>query len=411
MTAICLYFQVHQPYRLKWFWPNDSRNYKGELKDLYFDRPLNEYTFKKVAGKCYWPTNKIILELINRFKDQKRKFKLSYSLSGTFLEQCEKWDPNLLETFRRMAESGCVEFLGETYYHSLVSLFEDKTEFREQMKMHSKTMKDVLGVKTKVFRNTELLYHDDIASEAEKAGFKAIMTEGIERILEGWKSPNYVYKRRGGDIRVLLRNYRLSDDIGYRFSSKWWEGWPLTAEKYGAWLSAAPGNTINIFMDYETFGEHHWEDTGIFWFLKALPGEILKWQNLEFMTPSEVIEKYNPVGELTVPWYETVSWADMERDPTAWLGNHMQHLCFSEMKYLEKTVKESKNPELIAIWRMLLTGDHYYYMCTKGWGDGDVHCYFSHHGTPYDAGINYLAILSDFKGRLLKHITSGRRKQ
>jgi len=313
------------------------------------------------------------------------------------------WDPNLLDTFKQMAKSGCVEFLCETYYHSLVSLFEDRTEFIEEVNMHRDTIKDILGIKPQIFRNTELLYHDGIAEEIEKMGFKAIMTEGIERILEGWKSPNYIYKRKGGTIKVLLRNYRLSDDVGYRFSARWWSEWPLTAEKYAAWLSSAPGNTINIFMDYETFGEHQWEDTGIFYFLKALPYQILNWNHLEFSTPSEVIEKYPSVSEITVPWYETVSWADMERDPSAWLGNHMQHLCFSEMKSLEKKVKETKNQDFLKTWRYLLTGDHFYYMCTKWLGDGDVHKYFSHHGNPYDAGINYLSIVCDFKEKILKY--------
>ncbi len=400
MTSICLYFQVHQPYRLRWFWPDG--NLSDKLEERYFDTALNEWTLHKVAGKCYWPANNTILWLIDQFKSEKRKFKLSYSLSGILLEQCERWDPDLLETWKQMAESKCVEFLGETYFHSLVSLFEDRTEFIEQVKMHSQLMKDLLGVKPKVFRNTELLYHNELAKTIEEMGFKAIVTEGIERILEGWKSPNYLYRRKDGKIKVILRNYRLSDDIGYRFSAKWWEGWPLTAEKYASWLSGTPGDTINLFMDYETFGEHQWEDTGIFWFLKALPHQILNWQHLEFNTPSEVVEKYYAKGEINVPWYETVSWADMERDPSAWLGNHMQHLCFTQLKGLEWQVKDSGDKELLRIWRLLGIGDHYYYMCTKGWGDGSVHEYFSHHGTPYDAGINYQAILSDFKEKVLK---------
>lgn len=401
MASICLYFQVHQPHRLKWFWPENGKGQKRELFDVYFDRPLNKYTFEKVAKKCYHPTNKIILELIDQLKGQKKKFKLSYSLSGTFMEQCEEWDKDVLEEFKQMADSKCVEFLGETYYHSLSSLFEDRTEFIEEVNEHRKAMKDLLGVKPNVFRNTELLYHDDIAREVEKLGFRAIMTEGIERILEGWKSPNYIYKPRNSNLKILLRNYKLSDDIGYRFSSRWWNQWPLTAGKYAAWLSATPGDTINIFMDYETFGEHQWEDTGIFWFLKSLPYEILKHENLEFATPSEVISRYESIGEIRVPWYETVSWADMERDASAWLGNHMQQICFSEVKSMEKIVKKSRNPEFLRIWKCLLTGDHFYYMCTKGWGDGDVHCYFSHHGTPYDAAVNYMAIIADFKEKVL----------
>lgn len=403
MTSVCFYFQVHQPFRLNWFWPDTGVNWKGSLTDLYFDRGLNEFTFKKVAGKCYHRSNDILLSQIDRFKNSARKFKVSFSLSGTFLDQCERWDRDLLEKFKQMAESGCVEFLCETYYHSLASLYEDKTEFIEQIKQHQQVLKDLLGVRPKVFRNTELLYHNDIGKEAEELGFQAIMTEGIERILEGWKSPNFIYRRHGGKIKILLRNYQLSDDIGYRFSSRWWNEYPLTADKYATWLSATPGDTINIFIDYETFGEHHWEDTGIFWFLGSLPQEILKWQNLEFSTPSEVVDKYQPVGEINVPYYETVSWADLERDASAWLGNHMQQAIFNQMKRLGDLVKESGNDEFIKIWRYLQTGDHFYYMCTKCLADGDVHKYFSHHGNPYDAGINYLTILSDFKERVLRY--------
>lgn len=410
MTSVCFYFQVHQPFRLNWFWP-DNGGPGGNLTDRYFDKALNEFTFHKVAGKCYHRANDIILSQIDRFKNDKRKFKVSFSLSGTFLDQCEMWDKDLLEKFKQMAESGCVEFLCETYYHSLASLYEDKGEFVEQVKQHRQTIKDLFGQKSKVFRNTELLYHNDIATEVEKMGFDAVMTEGIERILEGWKSPNYIYQRHGGKIKVLLRNYRLSDDIGYRFSSKWWSEHPLTAEKYSSWLAASSGSTINVFIDYETFGEHHWEDTGIFWFLGSLPQEVLKWEHLQFATPSEVVEKYPPVGEINVPYYETVSWADLERDASAWLGNHMQHLALNQIKQIGKLVKESGNPEFLRIWRYLQTGDHFYYMCTKCLADGDVHKYFSHHGNPYDAGINYLAVLGDFKEKVLRYMLENGKKK
>ncbi|MFH1788822.1 MAG: glycoside hydrolase family 57 protein [Candidatus Altiarchaeota archaeon] len=400
MTSICLYFQVHQPMRLRWFWPGDASLPKSRLEDRYFDHQLNEWTLHKVAGKCYHRANEVILNSIDYFKGERKKFKVSYSLSGVFLDQAERWDPDLLEEFKQMAESGCVEFLCETYYHSLSSLFEDRTEFIEQVRLHEQAIKDLLGVKAHVFRNTELLYHDGIAEEIEEMGFSAIMTEGIERILDGWKSPNYIYKRRGGRLPVLLRNYKLSDDIGYRFGAKWWSEHPLTADKYSAWLAGTPGETVNVFMDYETFGEHQWEDTGIFWFLGSLPGEVLKWDHLEFATPSEVVEKYHPRGDISVPWYETVSWADMERDASAWLGNHAQRLNFENVKQMEKLVKASGDPEFLRIWRYLLTSDHFYYMCTKSLSDGDVHNYFSHHGNPFDAGLNYMAIASDFKEKI-----------
>ena len=410
MTSVCFYFQVHQPFRLNWYWPENSKSHKGPLSDLYFDSRLNEFTFRKVAGKCYHKANDIILSQIDRFKGQNRKFKVSFSLSGTFLDQCERWDKDLLEKFKQMAESGCVEFLSETYYHSLSSLYEDRAEFVEQVRQHQQAIRDLFGQNSKVFRNTELLYHNEIAKEVEGMGFKAIMTEGIERILDGWRSPNYIYKRKDGNIKVLLRNYRLSDDIGYRFSSKWWSEHPLTADKYAAWLSSTPGSTVNVFIDYETFGEHHWEDTGIFWFLGSLPQEVLKWQNLQFATPSEVVEQYPAVGDIDVPYFETVSWADLERDASAWLGNHMQHMAFNQIKELEKMVKQTGNGELLKIWRYLQTGDHFYYMCTKCLADGDVHKYFSHHGNPYDAGVNYLSVLADFKQRILAYLNEAGKK-
>ncbi|MBD3261759.1 MAG: alpha-amylase [Candidatus Altiarchaeales archaeon] len=402
MTSICLYFQVHQPYRLKWFWPHaDSEE---SLEQRYFDTGLNEHTYKKVAGKCYWPATQNILANVEALKDGDRPFKVSYSISGALIEQIERWDPDLLELFRSLAQTGCCEFLCETQYHSLAGLFDLRDEFKKQVELQRKSIKKIFGHKPEVFRNTELLYHDGIAEEVEKQGFKGIVTEGIERILEGWKSPNYVYTPRGlNKIKVLLRNYKLSDDIGYRFSAKWWDGWPLSAEKYASWLSASPGDTLNIFMDYETFGEHQWQDTGIFWFLDALPHKILEYPHLEFNTPSEVVDKYVPRGDIKVPWFETISWADMERDPSAWLGNHSQHLNFTELKRLEDPVKKSKNKEFLRIWRMLGISDHYYYMCTKGLGDGSVHEYFSHHGNPYDAALNYHAVLSDFKEKVLRY--------
>lgn len=400
MTSICVYFQVHQPYRLRWFWPDETR-YKS-LEEKYFDNQLNEWTLNKVAKKCYWPANKNILNNLDRFKGERRKFKLSYSISGVFLEQCERWDPDLLETWRQMADTGCVEFIAETFYHSLSSLFDDCGEFKEQVKLHQQTLKDLLGVTPRVCRNTELLYHNEIAEAVKELGFKATITEGIERLLEGWKSPNYVYRAKDSDLRVLLRNYKLSDDVGYRFSAKWWEEYPLDAEKYASWLSNTPGETINIFMDYETFGEHQWDETGIFCFLDALPEKILNHEHLEFNTPSEVVDRYYAVGELNAPWYETVSWADMERDASAWLSNHMQHLNFAELKRLHDPVLKLNDPEMTRLWRMMQISDQFYYQCTKCMADGDVHCYFSHHGTPYDAGINYHGVISDFKEEVLK---------
>ena len=401
MTSVCVYFQVHQPYRLRWFWPNGD--HKNGLENYYFDNGLNEWTLHKVAKKCYWPATKNILANIDRLKGERRKFKVSYSLSGIIIEQMERWEPDLLDLFKQMGKTGCCEFLCETRYHSLSSLFEHREEFIEQVKDHRQMIKDYFGQKAAIFRNTELLYHDTIAKEIEELGFKAIMTEGIEKILEGWKSPNYIYTRKDGKLKVLLRNYKLSDDIGYRFSARWWDGWPLTAEKYADWLSWSREDTINVFMDYETFGEHQWEDTGIFHFLDAMPGKILEKANLEFNTPSEVVDRYYPRGEISVPWYETVSWADMERDASAWLGNHMQHLNFARLKEMEYDVRVSGNEEFKRVWKMFQISDHYYYMCTKGMGDGSVHEYFSHHGNPFDAAINYHAAIMDFKEKVVRY--------
>ncbi|MFQ6063767.1 MAG: glycoside hydrolase family 57 protein [Methanosarcinales archaeon] len=394
MASICIYFQVHQPHRLRWFWPGDQLH----GFDRYFDNSANKEIFNKVANKCYWPTNNIILELIDRYKD----FKVSFSITGTLLNQCEKWDPDLLETFKQMANSGQIEFLDETYYHSLASLFEDKTEFKEQILQHRDSMRSLFGYTPKVFRNTELLYNNSIAKIAEELGYKAILTEGIERVLE-WRSPNFVYKAKNSNIRVLMRNYRLSDDIGYRFSARWWEEYPLTAEKWATWASGVEGEVLNIFMDYETFGEHQWPDTGIFQFLRAFPEKVLE-RRLSFITPSEAVQKYNPVAEIDVGDFSTISWADIERDTSAWLGNDMQRRCFEEIKLLKPYVKKTQDQELINIWKTLQTSDHYYYMCTKWMADGDVHSYFSVHASPYDAAINFMAIVMDFKEKVFEKL-------
>jgi len=411
MTSITLSFQVHQPFRLATFQPNGEIGNK-EIFQYYFNHGLNKWVFDRVTQRCYLPTNTILLELIDNLKKEKRKFKVSFALTGTFLELCEMYNKDLLETFKQLVETKCVEIIGETYYHSLASLFESKDEFIDQVEMHRQAIKDLLNFTPKVFVNTEMIYNNLIGKIVEDMGFKAIFTEGAERIL-GWRDPNYVYLRKfcfPGDpkpenrIRILLRNYRLSDDIGYRFSAKNWNEWPLTAEKFTAWLNATPGQCINLFMDYETFGEHHWEESGIFWFLKALPYQVLKYGNLEFSTPSEIIKKYEPVGEIDVFEFSTLSWADMERDTSAWLGNRMQQICFDELKNLEKAVKKLNDEEMKRIWRLLQTSDHLYYCCTKWWNDGDVHKYFSCFPTPQDGFINLMSIISDFKARVLAEL-------
>ncbi|KXS43869.1 MAG: Alpha-amylase [Methanolobus sp. T82-4] len=395
MRSVCFYFELHQPHRLKWFWPD--KRISGFNR--YFDNDINKEIFRRVSEKCYLPANQTILELID---DTSGEFRVSMSVTGTLLSQCESWGGDVLESFRDLAQTGCVEFIDETYYHSIAALFESRQEFIEEVKEHRRVMSELLGITPEVFRNTELMYNNTIAGAAAEMGYKAILTEGIERVLGG-RSPNHVYKAKSSDIAVLLRNYKLSDDIGYRFSSQWWEEYPLTAGKWADWVSQSSGETANIFMDYETFGEHQWTDTGIFEFLRAVPGEVTD-RGISFLTPSQTIEKYSPAGEIDVGDFSTISWADIERDTSAWLGNDMQRRCFEEAKLLEPYVKASGDKELIKIWKHLLTSDHYYYMSTKWLGDGDVHSYFSIHESPYDAAVNFMAVMMDFKEKVFMEL-------
>ena len=289
MTDICFIFEVHQPFRLNRNFHRDllarQSVTKEDLFNLYFDNGLNRYIFDRAAEKCYFPSNSIILEQIDRYKKDLKKFKVAYGISGVFLEQCELWNPDLLDSFKELAKSGCVEFLDQPYYHSLASLYGiDRSEFVEQIKMHRKLMKDLFNYEPTVVENTECLYNNAIAKTVEGLGYDATVTEGVERIL-GWRSPNYVYRAKDTGLRVLLRNYRLSDDIGFRFSSTWWEAWPLTAKKYASWLATTPGHAITLFVDYETFGEHHWPESGIHEFLRWLPGEVIKWDHLNWCIP------------------------------------------------------------------------------------------------------------------------------
>ena len=405
MTDIVLIFEVHQPYRLKrsFFWENLilKRLEKREFLNYYFDQKVNRHVFTRTCDKCYFPANQILLGLIDRYRMEKRKFKVSFSISGIFLEQCEMFNSDLLESFKQLCETGCVEFLSQTYYHSLASLYPEREEFIDQVRMHKQTMRDLLGYSPKVFENTELLYNNVIAKTIEKLGYRGIFTEGVERILYG-KSPNYLYvPKECGKIKVLLRNYKLTDDIGFRFSAKWWSQWPLTAEKYASWLAAAKGQCINIFPDYETFGEHHWPETGIHEFLRHLPSEILNWQHLQMSTPTEVIEKHSAVGEIDVHELGgTVSWADLERDASCWLGNTMQWAYYTSVRRLEPLVKEIEDEEFLRIWRYFQTSDHFYYMFTSGGGPGEVHSYFSPFTYPADAFVTAQSAIFDFESRV-----------
>ena len=400
MTDICIIFEVHQPFRLNRNFPKDllSKLNTKDLFELYFDMDLNREVFNRIAKECYLPANRIILDLIEEFKNEDRRFKVSFSLSGIFIEQCKMWNPKILELFKEMVSSGCVELLCQTYYHSLALLLSE-SEFVEQVEMHRQTIKDIFNYEPCVFENTECIYNNNVARIAERLGFKAVVTEGTERIL-GWRRPNYVYKAKDSSVNILLRNYQLSDDIGFRFVSQGWKEWPLTADKYACWLASTPGDVIVIFIDYETFGEHYRRESGILEFLRWLPKEILKWKNLSFCTSSEAITNHKPVDTLDVPENNTVSWADLERDLSAWLGNTLQKSSFSLLKEAEPLLKSIRNEELIKIWRYLQTSDHLYYMSTKKGGSGDVHSTFNPYFSSVEAFIIFIRILSDFQARV-----------
>jgi alpha-amylase len=392
MTSVCLYFEVHQPMRLNHFSVFSIGNNNNPYS--YFNDKLNYEIFSKVARKCYLPTNNLLLDLINRFDC---KFRVSFSLTGTFVEYCERYMPEIIDSFKALFKTGAVDMIEETYYHSLSSLYDEMDEFEEQVKMHRQMIKKMFNYKPKVFRNTEAIYDNRIAKKVAEMGYKGMLTEGTEKVLQ-WRSPNYLYKPVNANIKVLLRNYSLSDDVGFRFSAKFWPGHPLTADKYANWMSRCQGQVVNLFMDYETFGEHHWSETGIFGFLSHLPGEILKHKNLDFVTVGEAVERYEPVGEIDVPW--AISWADEDRDVSTWLGNDMQKACFNELKNLGKKLKYKGDKELLDTWRRLQTSDHLYYVSTKGLQDGDVHAYFSPYDSPYEGFINYMNILQDLKHKI-----------
>ncbi|MBQ1191019.1 MAG: glycoside hydrolase family 57 protein [Bacteroidales bacterium] len=390
MKSICFYFQVHQPFRLRTF-----RFFDIGKRNDYFDDLQNEWICRRVAQKCYLPANELIGELIEQTE---RRFKVAYSISGVALEQFEAYCPEVIESFQRLARSGCVEFLCETYYHSLASL-KDESEFLFQVDKHKKKIEALFGQSPKVFRNTELIYSDQIGAMVAKMGFKAQIAEGAKHVL-GWRSPNYLYKNYPNeDMFLLLKNFQLSDDIAFRFSQHSWEGFPLTCDKIVSWLNGVESpDCINLFMDYETFGEHQWKETGIFEFLKRLPFEVFEQSDFDFVTPSELISRYEAKDLVSSPL--PMSWADEERDVTAWLGNDLQDDAFEQLYSLSEEIHASKDEKLLNIWRRLQTSDNFYYMCTKWFSDGDVHKYFNHYDSPYKAYINYMNVLSDLRLRL-----------
>ncbi len=389
MLNICFYFQVHQPYRLRHYQFFDIGN-----NHHYFYDEKNGAVLCKVANKCYLPTNKLLLDLLKKYPE----FKVSFSFSGVVLDQFAHYYPEVLDSFKALVDTGKVELLGETYYHTLAFLF-SKDEFKEQVKQHDKKIRQVFGVKPTILRNTELVYNNELAQCAQQMGYKGVLVEGADKIL-AWRSPNFVYKPVNTKIKLLLKNYRLSDDIAFRFSDKSWAEHPLDVNKFTKWINAIHGNgtNVNLFMDYETFGEHQWKDSGIFDFISHLPGELLKHPDNTFSTPSEIIEKYDSVAELDIPFY--VSWADVERDVSAWLGNDMQRTAIEKLYGLEKDIKKLGDSQLLHDWRKLQTSDHFYYMCTKWFNDGDVHKYFNPYDSPYDGFIYFMNAYKDLQQRI-----------
>ncbi len=391
MVSVCIYFQVHQPFRLRRYSVFDI----GKNHD-YFDDKKNEEICRKVANKCYLPANAILLELI---KKTGGRFKCAFSITGVVLEQFEKYTPEVIESFRRLSETGCVEFLSETYHHSLSYLY-SKEEFKSQVSLHKQILRRLFDTEPKVFRNTELIYNNELANFIEKMGYKGILAEGADHIL-GWRSPNFLYTPvTCKKIKLMLKNYKLSDDVAFRFSNKGWKEWPLTADKFVQWINAVNGNgeVVNLFMDYETLGEHQWEDTGIFEFLRHFPDHILRHPDNDFLTPAEAVARYDSKSELDI--HNFISWADIERDLSAWLGNDMQKNSLQELYRLEKNVMSSNDRKLIDDWRKLTTSDHFYYMCTKWFSDGDVHKYFNPYDSPYESFIAFMNILNDIIARL-----------
>jgi len=383
--SICLYFQVHQPTRLRLY-----RFFDIGKDSHYYDDYANRTILKRVASKCYLPMNALLLDAI---KSAKGRFKVAFSISGSALEQFDRYAPEVIDTFRALAETGCVEFLSETYYHSLASLASEQ-EFEQQVLRHKAAIEKYIGVTPKAFRNTELIYSDAIGAKVRDMGYTTMLTEGARHIM-GWKNPNFVYNNDfRDDLKLLLRNYSLSDDIAFRFSDRNWQEWPLTAEKYLGWIKYSEGDVFNLFMDYETFGEHQNSDSGLFDFMKAFAAQGAKDKSIEFVTPSEAAEGNKSVGDLSVP--QPISWADEERDLTAWLGNELQQDAYKKLYGLEEKLSILNDPALWSDFGHLQESDHLYYMCTKFFSDGEIHQRFNPYNTPYEAFINYMNVLSDF---------------
>jgi alpha-amylase len=406
LTLITLFFFAHQPDRLL---PYERRRGTARIEPQalygrYFDDTLNRDVFYKVAEKCYRPATNLILELVEGFKDRDKPFRVAYGLSGTLLDQIERYDPPLLDVFKRLADTGLVEFTGETYYHSLAGLFDaERAEFREQARMHSERIEKLFGRRPTVFRNTECMYNNGIAATVQSMGYEGIITEGVDWLMANWRSPDFVYRAPCG-LPVLLRNYRLSDDLGYRFSNRDWEGWPLRAETFAGWLAANTDMNVVLALDYEALGEHIWAESGIFDFLRHLPGEVVKHPQLAFTTPTEAVRALTPVGGIWVDDYATISWADRERDTSAWLGNEMQWFVYEELRRMEPLVKATRDPHVLDCWRRMLTSDHLYYLATKSFSDHDVHKYFSAYGSVFEGFVRLHTAALDLQHRAQRMI-------
>lgn len=400
--GMTLYFHVHQPWRIREYSVFDTASEHDYFSPPKRDHASNEAIFHKVANKSYRPMTTLLQKLVDTHPD----FKFSLSISGTFMEQAEAWGPDVIEAFRRLVDSGRVEIVAETFYHSL-AFFYSETEFENQVEMHRRKVKELFGVVPTAFRNTELSYNDALAQWADKRGYKTIITEGWDPVL-GWRSPNYVYRPpETENIKLLLKNYRLSDDIAFRFGNKGWEGYPLTSDKFTTWAndSLADGDTVNLFMDFETFGENVWEDTGIFQFFESFVGNWLSNEHNNFYTLTEAAETFEPRDVVSMP--HTVTWADSERDLSAWIGNAMQHDALRYLYALEGDVLRTGDLTLISDWRRLTTSDHSYYMCTKYFNDGDVHAYFSPYESPYEAFLYFMNAVRDMRYRLMMHYHHG----
>ena len=389
MTSVCFYFQVHQPFRLKDYdfsAIGEDHSYEYEEK--------NAHILNRIADRCYLPANKLMLKLI---KKHKGKFKITFSISGCAIDQFALYRPDVLLSFKDLAKTGCVEFLAETYYHSLSFLYSTK-EFERQINKHREKIYTLFGQKSKVFRNTELIYSNELAKIIAKMGFNSVLCEGVDKLLGG-RNRSLLYRAKNAqNIKCLLKHYILSDDIAFRFSDPSWSEYPLSAEKFVQWVKNTGYGAVNLFLDYETFGEHHTKESGIFEFLEAIPSLMLADKQMTFHTPSELLDQIPIADDYDVP--EPVSWADEARDLSAWLENDMQKEAVRRIYNLEETVLQKNDDKLLDTWGRLQTSDHFYYMSTKYQNDGKVHAYFSPYNSPFDAYINYMNVVSDFENLL-----------